>query len=127
MLILASKITGFISISAYPSLVAIHVGITSSAVGRRVFAFTAGIKMYNNHNKRKNHDNIALSGTEKLNPTEILIYKVLINSYISYAEFVLVNNILKEYNKMKKRSWNLCVIHYINVVNINRKTYKKMV
>ena len=43
LLIIASVITGCISISAFASLVAISVGITSFAVGINVFAVTAGL------------------------------------------------------------------------------------
>ena len=33
---------------------------------------------------------------------KVLISKVLIDSYISHDEFVLINNVLKDYNNMKK-------------------------
>ena len=44
MLILASVITAYISISAFASLVCVPVGIMSSAVGIKNFAITTGIK-----------------------------------------------------------------------------------
>ena len=37
----------------------------------------------------------------KLNSIDALIFRVLIDSYISHDEFVLVNNVLKEYDNMK--------------------------
>ena len=40
-------------------------------------------------------------GKDKLNAIEVLISKALIDSYISHDEFVLVNNMLKEYNETK--------------------------
>ena len=43
----------------------------------------------------------------KLNRIEILISKALIDLNISHDEFVLINNILKEYNKMKEEIKNL--------------------
>ena len=46
LLIIASTITGCISISAFALLVAISVGITSFAVGINVCAVTAGIIKY---------------------------------------------------------------------------------
>ena len=67
-------------------------------------------------------------GKSKLDAIEVLISKSLIDSYISHDEFVSVNNILREYNEMKegiKQSWNFCGIHYINMVNISRKTYRR--
>ena len=43
----------------------------------------------------------------KLNSLEALISKVLINSNISHDEFVLINNVLKEYDDMKEEIKNL--------------------
>ena len=52
-LILASTITGCISISAFTSSIGILVGIKSSVMGLRVCAITAGIKQYKSIIKRK--------------------------------------------------------------------------
>ena len=52
-----------------------------------------------------------LLGKAKLDTIEILFSKVLIDSYISYDEFISVNSVLRKYNEMK--SWNLCGIHYL--------------
>ena len=43
-----------------------------------------------------------LLGKDKLNTTEILISKALIDSYISHDQFTSINNVLREYNEMKK-------------------------
>ena len=43
----------------------------------------------------------------KLNSVEVLISKALIDSVISHDEFVLINNVLKEYEKMKEETKNL--------------------
>ena len=43
-LILASTITEYISISAFPSLLGIPIGITSSAVGFKICARTEGMR-----------------------------------------------------------------------------------
>ena len=97
LLILASVVTGCISISAFASLDAILVGITSSAVGIKVLAVTAGIKKYKSaiKKKKKKHDKIVLLGKVKLNTIELLISKALIDSDISHDEFASVNNVLK--------------------------------
>ena len=53
---------------------------------------------------------------DKLNTIKVLISKVLIDSYISHDEFVLVNNVLIEFYEMKeknKKSWNFYGIYYI--------------
>ena len=46
LLILASTITGCISISAFTSLIGIPIGITISAIGLNICAITAEIKKY---------------------------------------------------------------------------------
>ena len=103
LLILASTVTGYVSISAFTSLVCVPVGITSSLVGISICGITAGIKQYKSiiQKKKKKHDRIVLLGKDKLNTIEILISKALIDSCINHDEFVLLNNVLREYNEMK--------------------------
>ena len=43
----------------------------------------------------------------KFNSIEVLISKALIDSVISHDEFVLINNVQKEYNAMKEEVQNL--------------------
>ena len=52
-LILASTITGCVSISAFASLTGIPKGITSSATGLKIGAVTLGIKNYKSIIKKK--------------------------------------------------------------------------
>ena len=47
-----------------------------------------------------------LLGKDKLNTIEVLISKTLIDSYISHDEFASVNDVLREYNEMKKEIKN---------------------
>ena len=56
---------------------------------------------------RKKHDKIVLLAVSKLNSIEVLISKSLIDSVISHDEFVLVNNVLQEYNEIKGEIKNL--------------------
>ena len=42
-----------------------------------------------------------LLSKSKANSIEVLLSKALIDSVISHEEFVLINNMLKEYNEMK--------------------------
>ena len=104
-LILASTITGCVSISAFASLIGIPIGITSSAIGLKICAITAGIKTYKSiiKKRKKKHDKIVLLAKSKLNNIEVLISKALIDSNISYDEFISINNMLKEYNEWKKK------------------------
>ena len=97
-LILASTITGCISISASASLLGIAIGISSSAVGLKICAIAAGIKKYKSiiKKKEKKHDKIVLPAKFKLNKIEALILKALIDSNISHDEVVSINNVLKE-------------------------------
>ena len=62
LLILVSTITGCVSISALASLVCALVGITSSGVGIKLCAITAGIKNFKSVRKKKKnkHDKIVL-------------------------------------------------------------------
>ena len=68
-------------------------------------------------------------GKSKLNSIEVLISKALIDSIISHGEFVLKNNVLKEYNEMKeeiKNSNNKYV--WCNKRNIDiRKSFLKLI
>ena len=108
-LILASAITGCISVYAFASLLGIPIGIKSFAIGLKMCGVAAGIKRYESiiKKKKKNCYKIVLLAKSKLNSIEVLISKALIDSNISYDEFVLVNNVLKEYGDMKEEIKNL--------------------
>ena len=103
-LILGSTITWYVSFSTFSNLIGIPIGITSSAIGLRICAITTAIKKYKSIIKRKKikHDKIVLLAKSELNSIEVNISKFLINSVISHDQFVLIYNILKEYNKMKE-------------------------
>ena len=105
-LILGSTITGYISISSFASMIGIAIGITSSGVGLKICVITAAIKRYQSitQKKKKKHEKIVLKGKSKLNSIEFLISKALIYLVISHDEFVLINNVLKQYNKIKEES-----------------------
>ena len=108
-LILVSAVTGCVSISAFPSLVGIPIVITSSAVGLKICVITAAIKKQKPiiKKKKKNPDKIVLLAKSKLNSTEVLISKALVDSLVIHNEFVLINNVLKEYVEMKEETKNL--------------------
>ena len=53
LLILASTVTGYVSISVFTSLVLVPIGIASSAAGLKLCAITAGIKKYKSVIKKK--------------------------------------------------------------------------
>ena len=82
-------------------MVGISVGITSSTIGLKI---TAGIKKYKLviKKKKKYHDETVLLAKSELNSKEVLISGALINSKISHDEFVLINNVLKEYKNTKE-------------------------
>ena len=48
-----------------------------------------------------------MSAKSRLNNIKVLISKALIDSIISLDEFVLINNVLKEYREMKEGTKNL--------------------
>ena len=64
----------------------------------------------------------------KFGITEVLISKALIDAYINHDKFVLVNNVLREYNEMKEEIKNPeNTVQYTiykqlkNIVSIGRK------
>ena len=69
---------------------------------------TAGIKKYKSIiKKNKNeHDKILSLAKSKLNSVEILISKTLIDSNINQDEFVLKNNVQKEFDDIKEETEN---------------------
>ena len=104
-LVVAFTVTGFVSIYSFASLVGIATGITSSALGLTICVITGGIKKYKSiiKKKKKKHDKIALLAKSKLNSIEVLTSEALIDSVNSHDEFVLMNDVLKEYNKTKNK------------------------
>ena len=105
-LILASTITGCIWISAFASLLGISTGITSSAIGLKICAIVAGTKNFNSmiKRKKKKHDKIVFLEKSKLNTIEVFFSKALMDPIIILDEFVLINNSLKENEKMKEKT-----------------------
>ena len=85
-LILASAITGYISIFAIASFIGIPKWITISAIKLKICPVAAGIKKYMSiiKNKKKKHDKIVLLQNSKLNSWEGIISKVLIDSNIRH-------------------------------------------
>ena len=108
-LILAFAINVCISIYAFASLLGILIGVAASAIWLKICKITAGIKKYKSiiKKKKKNHDKIVLLAKSKLNSIEVLISNTLIASNVSHDEFVLINNVLKEYDHIKEETTNL--------------------
>ena len=69
ILILASTITGCISISDFAYLIGVSIGITSSAIGSKMCTIAARVKRFKSiiKKKKKKHDKIALLAKPKLN------------------------------------------------------------
>ena len=97
--ILASTVTGCISISAFASLIGIPLGIASSVIGLKICAIAAWIKNQKSMIKKNKNkpDKVVLLAKSKLNKIEVSFSKALIGSNISHDEFLLINNMLKEY------------------------------
>ena len=104
ILILVSTITRCISISAFTFLIGIPVGITSSATELKICVIATGIKKYMSviKKKKKKHDKIVSLAKSNLNSIEVLTSKALVDSNISLEEFVLINNMLKECERIKE-------------------------
>ena len=90
-------------------MLGIPIGILSSARGLKTYAIAAGIKNHESIIKKKKikDDQIVLLTKSKLNNIEVLISKGLLDSNLSRDEFVLINNVLEEYDEMKKETKNL--------------------
>ena len=93
----------------FASLVCIPVDISNSIVGLYFCAITAGIKKYNSliKKKKRKHDKLVFSARTKLNGTEVLVFRVLVDWYISHNEFAFVNNVSKKYDDMQETIKNL--------------------
>ena len=52
--------------------------------------------------KKKKHDKIVSLAKSNLNSIEVLTSKALVDSNISLEEFVLINNMLKESERIKE-------------------------
>ena len=70
----------------------------------KICAIIAGINTYKLiiKKKKKKHDKTVLLEKTDLNSIEVLISKALTDPNISHDEFVLVRNVFKEYDDMRK-------------------------
>ena len=111
LLILASAVTGCVSIFVFVSLVSIPI------VKLKNFVIAAEIKKYKSiiKKKKKKHDKKVLVAKTNLSTIEVLISRTLINSCISHDEFALVNNMLKEYDDKKEE------IEHLNVSTVHQR------
>ena len=82
--------------------------MTSSAIELKICVIAAGNKKYKSiiKKKKKKHDKTVLLAKSKLNAIEVLMSKALIDSIIIHDEFVLINSVLKECDKMKEEIKN---------------------
>ena len=90
-------------------MIGISIRITSSAIGLKICAIIAGFIKYKSiiKEKKKKHDKIVSLAKSKLNRIEVLVSKSLIDSNVSYDEFVLTNNVLKKYEETQEEIKNL--------------------
>ena len=104
-LILASTMTGCISVSASASLIGISLGISSFVIGLIICAITVGVKKYKSiiQKKKKKHDEIVMLAKPISNSMELKISKDLTDSLISHYKFILLNIVEKYMIKWKKK------------------------
>ena len=76
--------------------------------------------------KTKKNGKIVFLEKNMLNRIEVLSSKVLIDSYISCDEFVLLNNILKEYDVEEKSKFK-SLIQFIKDFNLFTKQFHNVV
>ena len=125
--IVISTITGCVSISAFASLFGFPIGITSSAIGLKIYTITGGIRKHKSMNKKKKkkHNKRVLLTKSKVNSIEVLICKALIDSNISQDEFLLINDVLKGFYEWKNQL-QILVISKIYQCYLMLKQYKTM-
>ena len=108
LLILISTVTGRLSISAFRSLVGIPIG--SSAIGLKACVITGGNKKYKPIIKKKKeiyfYILIKYYHWQNLSSVQALISKVLIDSNNTHDQFVLINDVPKEFGDMKEEIKN---------------------
>ena len=80
----------------------------SYAIWLKICTIAVEIKKYKLVIKKKKHRHVKITFLvkPKLSKIEVLISKALIDSNIGHDEFVLINNVLKEYDKMKEEIKN---------------------
>ena len=90
-------------------MLVIHIVITGSAIGLKICTIATEIKNYESIIKKnkKTHYKIVLLAKSKLNSIEFLICKALIDWNINHDKLVLINNVLREYDNIKKEIKNL--------------------
>ena len=101
-LILVSRVTAYVSISDFTSLIGIPVAIISCAIRLKICVRTTGINQYMSIIKKnkKKHDKIILLAKYELNSIEVF------NSNISHDKFSLINNVLKGFDDIKEEIKN---------------------
>ena len=69
------------------------------------------------------HDKIVLLAKSKINSIKVLIFKALIHSNISRDEYILINNVMKEFHNMKQCHLKIkqCYLIVWSVEKTNRK------
>ena len=61
-------------------------------------------------NKTKNHNKIVMLAKSKLNSIETLMFKALIDFYISHEEFKTIVNEKEKYEQMKESARNIKMV-----------------
>ena len=127
-LILASTVAGSISISTFTSFIGIpnnfSIRLKICAIASEIRKYTSIIK------KRKRNMTNQYCQKSKLKSMGVLISKVLINSVISKVEFISINNLQKEYDKMKEEtkkdlnSSSKVLVYVIILLEVQKKCRK---
>ena len=103
LLILATAVAGWVSISAFASLVGILIEITSSVAESKICAVNVRINNYKSiiKKRKKKYDKIVLLAKTKLYSIEFLVSNALIYSYI-HNELASVD-LLREYDDIRNQ------------------------
>ena len=90
-LIVNSTITECVSISDFASLGGVSIGVTSAAVGLKIYVILQEIKSISQGKKKKEKrlDKVVLLTKSKLNNIKVLISRALIDSDVNHDESIL--------------------------------------
>ena len=103
LLILTYAVTGYVSISSFAFLIGIPVGIARPGKEIEICAITSVIKKYKSIIKKKKKKQYKTVQFPKTKLNSIDVSRDLIDSNNSHVDFFVINNMLREYDNVKKK------------------------
>ena len=104
-LIVLSVTTGCFSIASFVTVIGAPLGIVAARISHAFSVFTGIVKKLwkTTRNKKKKHNKIVMLSRSKLNNIESKISEALINSEISYEDFITIINEENKISRIKRK------------------------